>query len=59
MSDKTRSRTFWQGTSGSIVARVTEKHRIERLQGEMGRARIQAQYAEMKARRKCRQEMSR
>lgn len=54
MSDKSRSRTFWQGTSGSIAAYVIEKHRIERLQGEMGRTRVQARYAEMKARRECR-----
>jgi hypothetical protein len=50
MSDKSRSRAFWQGTSGSIAARVLEKRRQEKLQGEMAIARIKARYDELKGR---------
>jgi len=51
MSDKSRSRTFWQGTPGHNKARVLEKSRQEKMQGEMAITRIKARYEELKASR--------
>jgi len=51
MSDKSRNRTFWSGskTNGNSV-RVQVKQSQDELNCCMGRERIVAKYAELKAR---------
>jgi len=51
MSNRSRSRLFWDGTPGKHAAKIIEMRREEQLQGKMASARVQARYTELKANR--------